>query len=46
MKSEFKENQRGLIIWPTKSSGYELINPIGQGSFGLVWLAKCCDENS
>ena len=25
--------------WPAKASGYKLIGPIGQGSFGLVWKA-------
>ena len=29
-----------------ESKDYILIGPVGQGSFGLVWNAKCIDINS
>lgn len=32
--------------WPVKTSGYELIGPVGQGSYGLVWKSKCIDPES
>lgn len=32
--------------WPAKASGYKLIGPVGQGSFGLVWKAMCTDTSS
>ena len=32
--------------WPAKSQGYQLLGPIGQGSYGLVWAAKCIDPES
>ena len=35
-----------MTQWPVESSGYILIGPDGQGSFGLVWNAKCIDSTS
>lgn len=35
-----------MTSWPVEASGYELIGPVGQGSFGLVWNAKCIDTHS
>ena len=32
--------------WPSNASGYKLLGPIGQGSFGLVWRAVCTDQSS
>ena len=32
--------------WPVKATGYKLLGPIGQGSFGLVWKAQNLDANS
>jgi hypothetical protein len=38
--------ERNMTQWPVESSGYILIGPVGQGSFGLVWNAKCIDSTS
>ena len=38
MQKLIEENQSS---WPTDKEGYELITPVGQGSFGLIWKAKC-----
>jgi hypothetical protein len=32
--------------WPAFAQGYQLITPIGSGSFGLVWKAKCVDGSN
>lgn len=29
--------------WPAKAAAYNLVSPIGMGSFGLVWKAKCVE---
>ena len=36
----------GQQHWPTKSTGYKLVCPVGQGSFGLVWKALNVDQSS
>ena len=43
---ESNSQQQQQQQWPTKSTGYKLLGPIGQGSFGLVWNARCIDETS
>ena len=35
-----------MTSWPVEARSYELIGPVGQGSFGLVWNAKCIDIHS
>ena len=39
-------HSQNKLQWPTKSKGYQLVGPIGQGSFGLVWKATCIDASS
>jgi hypothetical protein len=29
--------------WIAKAKAYQLLTPIGMGSFGLVWKAKCIE---
>ena len=36
-------NTGSKASWPAKASSYKLITPIGMGSFGLVWKAKCIE---
>ena len=46
--SEVEEVKGGTETqqWPAKASGYKLVGPIGQGSFGLVWKATCTQTES
>ena len=31
--------RKNSVMFPAKSTCYTLLNPIGQGSYGLVWKA-------
>ena len=32
--------------WMAKAKSYQLLTPIGMGSFGLVWKAKCIEGDN